>query len=219
MTRNYTEEERKLLTAIYPIFIENGPKSTTMDLVAKRLGMSKRTLYEIFENKSEMIKGALALNAEVHQKESQKIMSSAPNVMEALIKIFDFHRRDLEGMSLKFFKDMDRLYPELRDDYEQRHEAVYESLEQVFRQGVEEGVFRDAVNFRILSRMLELQAESLKRMENLFPPEITLVEIFDTMTISFLRSIASTEGHRLIDSYIQQRKLPSTPKRKTAAQS
>ena len=54
--------------------------------------------------------------------------------------------------------------------------------------------------------MMEIQAESLKRMEDLFPPEISLVEIFDTMSLGFLRSIASEEGHRMIDRYLADRK-------------
>ena len=76
---------------------------------------------------------------------------------------------------------------------------------QIFRIGVEQGVFRGDINFSILLRMMEIQAESLKRMENLFPPDITLLEIYDTLTLGFLRSIASRQGHDLLDDYMRRR--------------
>ncbi|MBD5181463.1 MAG: TetR/AcrR family transcriptional regulator [Bacteroidales bacterium] len=206
MTENFTAEERRLLTAIYPIIVEKGLKSTTMDLVAHRLGMSKRTLYEIFESKTAMITGALALHAMENREKADEIMRSAPNVLVALIRIFEIHRRDLERININFFKDMDRLYHDMRDKYEHNHEEHRAAMEQLYQKGISEGVFRDDVNFRILSRMMEIQAESLKRMEDLFPPEISLVEIFDTMSLGFLRSIASEEGHRMIDRYLADRK-------------
>ena len=173
-----------------------------MDLVAQRLGMSKRTLYEIFESKTSMIMEVLENHAEAHRRQIIEIIAKAPNVMVALIRIFALHRKDMEGMNVNFFRDMDRLYPELRDNYEKRHAAHREGLEMLYRKGVEQGVFRDDINFRILSRMMEIQAESLKRMEELFPPEISLVEIYDTMTIGFMRSIASRAGNDLLDEYL-----------------
>ena len=181
MTENFTAEER-------------------------RLGMSKRTLDEIFESKTAMITGALALHAMENREKADEIMRSAPNVLVALIRIFEIHRRDLERININFFKDMDRLYHDMRDKYEHNHEEHRAAMEQLYQKGISEGVFRDDVNFRILSRMMEIQAESLKRMEDLFPPEISLVEIFDTMSLGFLRSIASEEGHRMIDRYLADRK-------------
>ncbi|MDE6446771.1 MAG: TetR/AcrR family transcriptional regulator, partial [Muribaculaceae bacterium] len=55
MTPLPRSEHNRLLAAIYPIIREHGLKGATMDMVARRLGMSKRTLYEIFQNKSAMI--------------------------------------------------------------------------------------------------------------------------------------------------------------------
>ena len=122
--------------------------------------------------------------------------------MIALIRIFDMHRKNLIGMNVSFFKDMDRLYPELRQDYEKRHQSQREGLQKLYQRGVAEGVFRGDINFLVFSKMMEIQAESLKRMEKLFPPEITLIEIYDTMYTLFLRSIASRLGNDLLDTYL-----------------
>lgn len=210
MTQHFNIDQRKLLGEIHPIIVEKGLKATTMDLVAQRLGMSKRTLYEIFESKTAMIKACLANHAETRHCQMAQVINDAPNVMVAFLQIFEIHRKDMEKMNVSFFKDMDRLYPELRDNYEKRHEVHRDGLQQLYKKGVEQGVFRDDINFHIFGRIMEIQAESLKRMEELFPPEISLVEIYDTMTIGFLRSIASREGNDLLDEYLAQTKRLTT---------
>lgn len=174
-----------------------------MDMVARRLGMSKRTLYEIFQNKSAMIIEVLEYNEEEMHRNARHIIDTTPNMMVALLKIFDLHRQTLYGMNVSFFRDMDRLYPELREAYRKRHMESHRALQVVYAKGVEQGVFRDDINFLIVSRMMEIQGESLKRMEELFPPEITLIEIYDTMSLGFLRSIASREGNDLLDNYLR----------------
>lgn len=204
MTRHFNPEHQELLSAIHPIIVEKGLKSTTMDLIAQRLGMSKRTLYEIFESKTAMIKEVIAYHGKSSHDIMAEIIINAPNVMVAFLRIFEYHRKDMEKMNVSFFRDMDRLYPELRENYEERHEAHRQGLQELYLKGVEQGVFRDDINFNILSRMMEIQAESLKRMENLFPPEITLIEIYDTMSIGFLRSIASRAGNELLDDYLSR---------------
>jgi AcrR family transcriptional regulator len=205
MTQLNAADEQRLLSAIFPIIIEKGIKATTMDLLAHRLGMSKRTLYEIFDNKTDLIRRVLDHHEEHHHELGKRIIASAPNMMVALMQLFDLHRQDMVYMNVSFFRDMDRLYPHLRCDYEERHEQHRRYMMQIFRIGVEQGVFRGDINFSILLRMMEIQAESLKRMENLFPPDITLLEIYDTLTLGFLRSIASRQGHDLLDDYMRRR--------------
>lgn len=205
MTTSSTAAKRQLLTAIYPILLQKGLKSTTMDTVAHTLGISKRTLYEIFESKTDMIKEVMGHHSEIQQRKIKAIIDNSPNIMVALLDIFYLHRQEMELINVNFFKDMDRLYPELRDNYEERHEHHRKFLLTLFEKGVKQGVVRNDINLLIMTRMMEIQGESLKRMEELFPPEITLVEIFDTMTIGFLRSLASRKGNDLLDSYLAEK--------------
>lgn len=194
------EEYQALLDKIVPIMLENGLKATTMDLVAARLGMSKRTLYEIFESKSEMIKEALRALEKQNQVFFAKVFSEAENVMEGLIEVFKYNRDLLSRVNVQFYRDMDRLYKDKREEYEKTRESRHEKMLELFMLGVEQGMFRSDVDYNVQSRMMGLQMESMKRMEELFPPDITLQRVFDAIIVSFLRSIASTEGMRILDS-------------------
>lgn len=196
-----------LLEAILPIMMEKGLKATTMDTVAKSLHMSKRTLYEIFENKNDMIIQVIDHNNHRMMLKMQEIVETSSNVMAALFTIFSIHRDYLRKVNTEYFRDMDRLYPEMRLRHDSCRGERQEGILSILRRGVSQGVFRDDVNLEIQVKIMELQAESLKRSESLFPPEITLLEIYDTITIGFLRSIASAEGHRILDEMRKAREF------------
>lgn len=191
---------QNLLNRIVPIILDKGLKSTTMDMVAASLGMSKRTLYEIFGSKSDMIKAALEALGNQNHKFFCSVFEKAGNVMEAFIEIFKFNRDFVGAVNVDFYRDMDRLYKDKREDYEKSRERRYEEMIRMFNLGVEQGMFRPDVDYNVHVRMMGLQMEGLKRIEELFPPGITLQRVFDTIIIGFLRSIASQKGMEILDN-------------------
>ena len=86
MTRNdlSTEAYSTLLEAIMPIILRNGLKATTMDLVASSLSMSKRTLYEIFDSKQNMIEQVLGHVFKRSEEQYSRIFREEPDVMTAI---------------------------------------------------------------------------------------------------------------------------------------
>lgn len=198
-TDSKDKDSQELLRRIVPIIMENGLKATTMDSVATRLGMSKRTLYEIFHSKSEMIKAVLDANERQAQEFISEVFSRYDNVLEALVEVFKYNRDLMGRMSVSFFHDMDRLYKDRRADYEHSREGRYEKMMEIFRRGVRQGVFRPDVDYSVQIRMMSIQMEGFKRMEEFFPSDITLQRVYDTITLAFLRSIASPKGMGMLD--------------------
>lgn len=197
-------EYEALLSRIVPILIERGLKATTMDTVAAQLGMSKRTLYEIFGSKSDMLREALAAHERQSQQFFKKAFEESDNVMEALFKIFTYNRDLVKKVNVAFYKDMDRLYKDKRKEYEQTRESRHENMLKMFKLGVDQGMFRPDVDYTIQSRMMGIQMEALKRSEELFPKDIPLQRVFDTIIIGFLRGIASKEGMTILDKFTNE---------------
>lgn len=198
-TEPQDKEREILLSKIVPIMLERGLKSTTMDVVASELGISKRTLYEKFGSKSEMISDCLAALGRQHQQQINEAFSSSSNVMEAFIKVFKYNRDLMQNVNVEFYRDMDRLYHGNREDYNKTRESHQERMHQMFKLGVEQGMFRPDVDYSVQSKIVGLQMEALKRIEELFPPDITLQRLFDAIMVGFLRSIASEKGMVILD--------------------
>jgi len=193
-----------LLTDILQILMEKGPKATTMESVASSLKISKKTLYEIFPSKSEMVEEAiLALHNRLIETH-RKIFESSSNIMEAMFRGF-LHQRDfMRHVNVNFFRDMDCHFAEEKRKADIRKRVYYEDFVNLLKKGVEQGYFRKDINFMVQCRMISIQMESLKRMEELFPPDITLLEVYDSINIGFLRSIATPKGMKILDSLIEE---------------
>ncbi len=209
-------DDNHILETAYDLLLEKGFKAMTMEELAKRLQMSKRTLYQIYENKHDLILQALRHNQQLHIEKCDEIFRTSDNVMESMIRIFYFHREHLGRVNIEFFRDMDRLYPNLRNDYENNVDRFVEQMQALFEAGISQGVFLDHLNYKAFSRILLLQMESLKRMESIFTDDLSLADIFDTMSICFLRSIASPKGLELLEANIPEYfpQLTTTIKRK-----
>lgn len=192
----------ELLTAITTLMQRKGLKGLTMDSVAGYLSMSKRTLYEIFTSKREMVLTAFDYNHKQILRRIQKIFNSSPNVMQAMLGIFMMQRDMMADVSVDFFRDMDDYFPELRKCYHEEQRKDNENIESVYKKGVEEGVFRPDLNFILTVTLLKVQMESLKRMEDNFPQGLTLLQAYDGIIAGFLRSIASPEGMLMVDEVV-----------------
>lgn len=197
---NHSSENGDLLIKISQIVADKGLKSTTMDMVAHELGMSKRTLYELFGSKSEMIRETFRVLTKRNKEIVAETFKNSKNVMEALIKVFCFNRDWLQKVNVSFFRDMDRLYKDERESYEDSRRARHEEMMEIYKLGVEQGMFRKDVDFNVQSRIMGIQMESLKRMEEIFPKDISLLRVYDALILGFLRSIASPEGMGVLDS-------------------
>lgn len=194
-----SEERKHLLHKIYGIVAKRGPKSTNMDLVASELGISKRTLYELFPSKTEMLLEVVDLICAEIDLRTQKLLQSAPNTLIGLYRTMMENNRFMVETGVAFFKDIEFLYPELRDHKTERDLKHYEGMLKMIRKGIEEGVIRPDLNYEILLKMLGVQIAALKRSEDLFPPEITFAEAASTILKSFLRSIATKKGFEMLE--------------------
>lgn len=196
-----------ILTRIVEIVVENGLKATTMDLVAARLGISKRTLYEIFDSKTQMLRETLEYIGKSHRKNTERIFLSSANVMEGMVKVFLYHHEELTRVNVDFFRDMDSFCSDMRREYDRVNNAHHRLFIILLKRGVREEVFRKDVDFRVMVHLMGIQFESLKRMEEHFPPDITLSQASSAIIIGFLRSIASPKGMKLLDDILSQNNL------------
>ena len=196
------EQYLKILECIVPILMKNGLKATTMDSLASNMQMSKRTLYEIFGSKEEMFREA---HKYFHNKMAEKlkrIFENSGNVMEAIINCFLFNRDLMSIMSAEFIRDMEQFANTGKMNPESHRRHHYQNLLEVLQQGVKQGYFREDINLNVHCRMFSIQMESLKRAEELFPEDITLLEIYDSIIVGFLRGISSAKGLNELEKFM-----------------
>lgn len=196
------QQYEKIMECFIKALMKNGLKATTMDSLAANLQMSKRTLYEIFGNKEELF---IEAQKYFHKKNAEKlyeIFSSSENIMEAIIKCILYNRDLMSNLNTEFIRDIHQanekkdLFPKSQ---KQHH---YNDLIEVLQRGVAEGFFRKDLNLTVQCRILSIQMEALKRTEEIFPEDISLLEIYDNVIIGFLRAISTKKGLDELEKFI-----------------
>ena len=188
-----------LCDRITDILAVRGLSRTTMDYLAKELTVSKRTLYEIFGSKDEMIKALIDRMERQHSEEMKTIIKQSSNVMEGLAQILLHIQNTMQKLSVNFFRDMDIRYKHLRHEYDKNFHTRTGVITQAIKLGIRQGVLREDVNYSVTLPLFHIQMESLKRMEEFFPSQITLIEAYRTIALGTLRSIATAKGMEILE--------------------
>jgi AcrR family transcriptional regulator len=199
--RQRTELQAKIIDVALHLFITNGIKSITMDDIAAKLSISKRTLYQVFPDKETLLLECMdkaQSDAEVYVK---KVYEESSNVMEVILKLYQHSIEQYRMVNQNFFTDMQK-YPRVRTEMERRHEQDADEKIRFFRQGVEQGMFRSDINFAIVNLLVHEQFKLLMNTD-LFK-DYPLIEVYESVMFTYLRGIATEKGHRLLEEFIKR---------------
>lgn len=198
-------KERIQLTA-HNLVMQYGIRSVSMDDIANALGMSKKTIYQYFADKDELV---LAVVEEVLKKNEADCERDKCSARDAIHEIF----LAME-MMVETFRTMN---PSLLYDMQKYHPAAFarfqhyknEYLNRVMRENIERGIreelYRPEINvdiicrFRVESMMLPFNPEFQRHVKQ------DLLEIQEELILHFLYGVVSLKGYKLILKYQQER--------------
>ena len=202
------ETQERILDTAFGLFRQYGTRSITMDDIATRMGISKKTLYAHFVDKDDMVVHAISRFLEVIQEEERGIRAAAANAIEELFGVMNMMDNRLRNMNPVIMLDLQKfhskaflVFQEYRNNY--LRNTIRENLER----GITEGLYRKDLEvsiltqFRIASAMLCFQPE-------VFPiAGFEMVKVQRVLLEHFLYGVASAEGLKLIEKYKQEQPI------------
>lgn len=181
------------------LFRLHGIRAVKMDDISSALKISKRTLYEIYDNKHDLLLDVLIKLEEEVRVDIRKHAEDCTNVMDKLIIFFSIRAKFYSETNPKFFADIQK-YPEILNRLKQRNEEHHRNSEEFFRQGVEEGYFLDTVNYKFLSRLCNKCMEELHNDEAL--GAISISEVFHSFICVVIRGFCTPKGIEQLDRFL-----------------
>lgn len=200
------EPKERILIKAEELFMQYGIRSVSMDDIANNLGMSKKTLYQYFADKDELVDAVV----DGHIKEIQEdCMSCRLDATDAIHEIFITMERIMEEFS--------NMNPMLLYDLEKFHFKAYQRfrehkdkfLLQIIRNNIEWGIkdelYRDDINVDVLSKY-RIESMMIPFNVSVFPPgKYNLAETSGIIIQNFTYGLATIKGHKLIQKYNEQR--------------
>ncbi len=187
------------------MFFENGIRSITMDDISEALGMSKRTLYESFSNKEELLKECIEYQYEKNLQIRQQIEEShKEDPLEVINQHFRHMMAALNSIHPGFLQDIQKYHSSLWNEHvksKQDQDIAY--TRSVMERGIEKGLFRIEADTDILSKMIH-SLMPLMLSSALFPEtSYTRTEVYRQVLLTFIRGMATPEGLLKIDNKFQ----------------
>ncbi|MCE5204665.1 MAG: TetR/AcrR family transcriptional regulator [Porphyromonadaceae bacterium] len=199
------EIKERIIAKAGDLFYQYGIKSVSMDELASSLGISKRTIYENFKDKEEILMSLLVSLKEERRKVFDSLTSDKSNVVEIFIKIIEI-QQSTPICNTKFFEDIHKYYPEANLYIETDKEKNKEFMVKFLQKGIEQGYVREDLNVEVSAFLVEQSTYIYIRATSLEKPLFTFSELFYTMMINFVRGILTEKGIKIIDAYLEQQK-------------
>jgi AcrR family transcriptional regulator len=197
---------QRIIDGALKIFLQQGLRATTMDDIAKQLGISKRTIYEQFQDKKELLTMVIEHANARTKKDDCEIFNNSQNSLEGFLKLLKKKRSEININQVKMVMELKRYYPEIIDEMKQRHSAdMMDIFENMIIKGIDEKVFRSGLNPKTSAFLFSAQAnlffaEQFNKMD-LYTTDISVLQVFDDLFLNFLRGISTREGIKIIESY------------------
>ena len=189
------------------MIVELGVKSLRVDDVAHDLAMSKRTIYELFADKRELLYHSLKY---LFNKEAVDIMASVDkrsNGIPALFEMFDMMAKS-GAVRQRIMENLRKFYPELFEQImKENRDYGLARLRDRLNQLVEEGLVANTVNVDLSVTMFYYVSMGLMRRQGqlVLPEGVTEADAFRYTIVNFFRGIATLKGVEQIDNYLAER--------------
>ena len=190
----------RILETAMKAFAERGVKAVRMDDVAQMLGISKRTLYEIYRDKEELLyQGVMHFDQEA-KKSMNAFIQQASSVMDIILEAYK--RRVLRTGTVNplFYEDIQK-YPKVTDYLNKEREHAYDQFLGFLQRGVREGYFRDDINYELVAQMFN--AINTFVMTQHLLSRYSIQQVFANMLLIPLRGFCTKKGLQVIDKSIR----------------
>ncbi len=193
--------KRRVIDYATKQFFEKGIRDVTMDSISQGLKMSKRTLYQLFSDKEQLIIACVEMGVEQARKLKDAMLTEHCDTLEIILKLVEMRLQLYSTMSERYVLDVEH-YPAVKAYFEKfRDEYVAESLV-FFEKCMNEGTFRADINPMIVSRSSFINNFAIAGSHDF--DEFTLNDIILNTAIIQLRGCCTNKGIAVLDRFLEK---------------
>ena len=200
-------KKQEIISGVARLYNKYGIKSITMDDVARELGISKKTLYAYFSDKSELVSDVV--DSMIKEKTDLFALQKKgrENAVEELLFIFKYYLSIIKDFNPSLEFDLKKYYPKVYKRVKERKRlGIIENTLANLKRGKKEGFFRPELNEDFISRLYLLRIESLPESDLFTQEEIFSQKLFMEMFFYHLYGILSEKGLAYLKEHAQELK-------------
>lgn len=199
--------KEKIIYKSEELFLTLGFKNVTMDDIASALGISKKTIYAHFSNKTELVSAVTFSVLEQIYLGIEQINKKAINPIEELydIKMFLINYLKNERVSAQY--QLKKYYPKIFDQLQiKKFKKMHSSIENSLKKGVELNLFRSEIDTAFVSRVYFVGMTGIRDTSVFSETMFDKNYLMESYLEYHLRAIVTESGLQLLDNYIKKNK-------------
>jgi AcrR family transcriptional regulator len=204
------ETKEKILEGTEALFMKYGIRSVTMDDIARHLSVSKKTLYQHFADKDDLVYKMSELFLKRNFAQYSQIESSSKNSVEELSRISVCIKSDMENMNSSMLFDLQKYHPKAWNLWsEHKVKIISESVVRNIKQGIAEGFFRPEVNPEIMAITRVILIERAFDAQEYPKDKFSLMDVQSQLFELFVYGLCTEKGRKLYQKYKEPNYQPS----------
>ena len=184
------------------LFLKAGIKSVTMDDIARHLGMSKKTIYQFFKDKNELVTALVKKKLKEDEEEMIEYINKSSNVIEEMINMTKCSEDMFSRINPIVIHDMQKYHPDAWKVFQQfKNEVLISTLEELLTKGIKQGYIRPEIDVKIIARM-RVNTVELGFNTTIFPiAEFNTWKVQVQFLDHFNYGICTLKGYKLLNQY------------------
>ena len=197
----------RILHAARQLVLQYGVRSVSMDDIAAHLGMSKKTIYQYYTDKDELVEGIVAAVINDNEQCCNKDRDGAENAVHEIILAMDMVADMFATMNPSLLFDLKKYHPKSfaivqahKSDY------IFKVMRQNLQRGIKEKLYRSEI---------DIDTMALFRVESMFIPfnpdfhkkvAASLLKIELQIIMHYLYGLVTPKGYEMVTKYIKLKK-------------
>ncbi len=202
---NVDENKNKVLLGASNLFLKFGFKSITMDDIARELGISKKTLYQHFSDKNELVEQAIDAHLNEEKVACTNICKEQENPIDFMLNISETLSDRKKQINPSIIFDLKKYFKPCWDKLNKfRVEFIYNEILKNVKRGKASGWYREDVNEELIAKFYIHLVDLLINPDNNLDHNYNMKELQFEMMKYHLRGICTDKGLKYFNEQINK---------------
>lgn len=196
------EPQEKILKVSLELFFKYGIKRVTMDDIAKELGMSKKTIYQFYKEKDDLVNQLCEVEMKKQEEVFRNIEKQSQDPIHELVLISNTMSEMMHHINPIFFLDLQKFHGNAFLQFQKfKDECAYKDLLRNIKAGKELGVYRKDVDEEFTAKYRLAQIDMLMFGNYFSFEKNSFTQTHQLLLDMFVYGICTLKGHKLINEY------------------
>jgi TetR/AcrR family transcriptional regulator, cholesterol catabolism regulator len=192
----------RILKGAEELFLKYSVRSVSMDDIARHLSISKKTIYQYFADKDEIVTMVAVHHMEKNRVQFDSFKAEAKDAIEEMVRISICLKSDFQKMNPALLFDMHKYHSKAWNVWmEHKQNHVRDSIVRNLKQGIEEGFYRPEINVDIVANA-RLELIQFAFDDRIYPPsKFSLTDVHLQLFEHFIYGLLTDKGRKVYEKY------------------